>query len=139
MFPDSPVKKFDTLVLRADYNNSWIHREPSGRARAQRTRDSWMKDSHRAMGWTAGHNRFLHLFLDGFSISSAGAGSIYFTTNGVDPRVYGSVAVSPHAILYTNPLAIHSALQVEARVWKDAPWSTLVEATVTNSLTRGIE
>ncbi|MEO8427934.1 MAG: CotH kinase family protein, partial [Verrucomicrobiota bacterium] len=65
LFPDSPVKKFDTLVLRADYNNSWIHWEPSGRARAQRTRDAWMKDSHRAMGWTAGHNRFLHLFLDG--------------------------------------------------------------------------
>jgi len=65
MFPDSTVEKFDTLVLRADYNNSWIHWEPSGRARAQRTRDAWMKDSQRAMGWTAGHNRYLHLYLNG--------------------------------------------------------------------------
>jgi len=65
MFPDSPLKKFDTLVLRADYNNSWIHWDPDQRVRAQRTRDAWMKDSHRAMGWIAGHNRYVHLFLDG--------------------------------------------------------------------------
>ena len=65
MFPDSPVKKFDTLVLRADYNNSWIHWDPAGRTRAQRTRDAWMKDSQRAMGWVAGHNRYVHLFIDG--------------------------------------------------------------------------
>jgi hypothetical protein len=80
--------------------------------------------------------------LDGvveLSMSSAGAGSIYFTTNGVDPRVYGNGAVSPHAIPYANPLPIHSALRVKARVWKDATWSALVDATVTNSLTRGIK
>ena len=65
VFPDSPVRKFDTLVLRADYNNSWIHWEGSAQARAQRTRDAWMKDSHRAMGWLAGHNRYVHLFLNG--------------------------------------------------------------------------
>src|SRR5207253_8953874 len=23
MFPDSPLQKFDTLILRSDYNNSW--------------------------------------------------------------------------------------------------------------------
>jgi len=65
VFPDSPVKKFDTLVLRADYNNSWVHWDGSTRPRAQRTRDAWMKDSHRAMGWIAGHNRYVHLFLNG--------------------------------------------------------------------------
>ncbi len=65
MFPDSTVEKFDTLVLRADYNNSWIHWESSGRTRAQRIRDAWMKDSQRAMGWVAGHNRYLHLYLNG--------------------------------------------------------------------------
>lgn len=65
VFPESPVKKFDTLVLRADYNNSWIHWDAGVRARGQRTRDAWLKDSHRAMGWVAGHNRYVHLFLDG--------------------------------------------------------------------------
>jgi hypothetical protein len=65
VFPDSSLKKFDTLVLRADYNNSWIHWDPQARVRAQRTRDAWMKDSHRAMGWVAPHNRYVHLFLNG--------------------------------------------------------------------------
>jgi hypothetical protein len=65
IFPDSPLKKFDTLILRGDYNNSWIHWDPAQRPRAQRTRDAWMKDSHRAMGWVAGHNRYVHLFLGG--------------------------------------------------------------------------
>jgi len=65
LFPDSSVKKFDTLVLRADYNNSWVHWDPQARPRAQRTRDAWMKDSHRAMGWVAAHNRYVHLFLNG--------------------------------------------------------------------------
>jgi hypothetical protein len=65
MFPDSTVQKFDTLVLRADYNNSWVHWDGAARPRAQRTRDAWMKDSHRAMGWVAVHNRYVHLFLHG--------------------------------------------------------------------------
>ena len=65
VFADSPLKKFDTLVLRADYNNSWIHWDPEARPRAQRTRDAWMKDTHRAMGWVAGHNRYVHLYLNG--------------------------------------------------------------------------
>jgi hypothetical protein len=65
LFPDSPVDKFNTVVLRADYNNSWIHWDASGRRRAQRTRDAFMKDSHRAMGWVSGHNRYVHLYLDG--------------------------------------------------------------------------
>lgn len=65
VFPDSPVSRFNTLVLRADYNNSWIHWDEDVRARGQRTRDAWMKDSHRTMGWLAAHNRYVHLFLDG--------------------------------------------------------------------------
>jgi hypothetical protein len=65
LFPDSTVKKFDTLVLRADYNNSWLHWDPSGQVRGQRIRDAWMKDSHRAMGWVAAHNRYVHLYLNG--------------------------------------------------------------------------
>ncbi|HTI70145.1 MAG TPA: CotH kinase family protein [Candidatus Limnocylindria bacterium] len=65
VFPDSPVDKFDTLVLRADYNNSWLHWDSRNQVRAQRMRDAWMKDSQRAMGWLAAHSRFVHLYLDG--------------------------------------------------------------------------
>ena len=65
LFPDSPVTRFDTLVLRADFNISWLHWDAATRPQAQRTRDAWMKDSQRAMGWTAGHNRYVHLYLNG--------------------------------------------------------------------------
>jgi hypothetical protein len=66
VFPETRVKKFDSLVLRADYNNSWVHWNEANRVRAQRVRDAWLKDSQRAMGWVAGHNRYVHLFLNGF-------------------------------------------------------------------------
>jgi hypothetical protein len=65
IFPETTRDKFDSLVLRADYNNSWIHWDARARPRAQRVRDAWLKDSQRAMGWAAGHTRFVHLFLNG--------------------------------------------------------------------------
>ncbi|MBI4660504.1 MAG: lamin tail domain-containing protein [Verrucomicrobia bacterium] len=65
LFPDSPITSFDTLVLRADFNVSWLHWDPNQRARGQRTRDAWMKDSMRAMGGLASHNRYVHLFING--------------------------------------------------------------------------
>ncbi len=65
IFPDSPVTSFDTLVLRADFNFSWLHWDSHQRVRGQRTRDSWMKDSMRAMGDMASHNRYVHLFING--------------------------------------------------------------------------
>lgn len=65
LFPDSPVTRFDTLVLRADFNFSWLHWDPNQRLRGQRMRDAWTKDSMRAMGGLASHNRYVHLFLNG--------------------------------------------------------------------------
>jgi hypothetical protein len=65
MFPDSPVSSFDTLILRADFGYSWLHWNPAQRVRAQRTRDAWVKDTMRAMGGLASHNRYVHLFING--------------------------------------------------------------------------
>ena len=65
VFPDSPVDRFDSLVLRADYNNAWTHWKPEDNERAQRIRDAWLKDTHRAMGYPAVHNRYVHLYLNG--------------------------------------------------------------------------
>jgi hypothetical protein len=59
LFPDSPVDSFDTLILRADFNYSWLHWNPTQRIRGQRMRDAWMKDTMRAMGRLASHNRYL--------------------------------------------------------------------------------
>ncbi|MEW6157565.1 MAG: lamin tail domain-containing protein [Verrucomicrobiota bacterium] len=65
MFPDSPVEVFDTLVLRADFNGSWLHWNPTQRLIGQRIRDAWTKDSMRAMGGLASHNRYVHLYING--------------------------------------------------------------------------
>ncbi|HMJ89308.1 MAG TPA: lamin tail domain-containing protein, partial [Candidatus Acidoferrum sp.] len=65
LFPDSPVDSFNTIVLRADYNNGWTHREAAQRLRGTRIRDAWGKDTFRAMGQPAAHSRYVHLFLSG--------------------------------------------------------------------------
>lgn len=65
MFSDSPIDSFDTLILRADFNYSWLHWNYLQRRRGQRTRDAWMKDSMRAMGGVASHNRYMHLYING--------------------------------------------------------------------------
>lgn len=67
----------------------------------------------------------------GFALTLSSANQIYFTTNGVDPRVYGSSAVSGFATPYVNGLSIvlnHSAT-IKARALQDTNnWSALVEA-----------
>jgi hypothetical protein len=63
----------------------------------------------------------------------AGGGTIYYTTNGVDPRVYSSGAVSASAKTYTNgiPVVLNSTVTVKARVLSNTVWSALTEATFT--------
>src|SRR5207237_898607 len=40
----------DTLVLRSGYNNSWTHRDPAQRDRADHARDAWARLSQRDLG-----------------------------------------------------------------------------------------
>lgn len=65
LFPDSDVQSFDTLVLRAGYNRSWIHTDALQRDRAQYLHERFANDIERAMGHPAARVRFVHLFLDG--------------------------------------------------------------------------
>ncbi|MCA9959824.1 MAG: lamin tail domain-containing protein, partial [Anaerolineales bacterium] len=70
LFDDSATDEFDTLVLRAGYNNSWIHANhiSSGgdqRIRSQYIRDLWAGDSQRAMGQVGIHGTYVHLYLNG--------------------------------------------------------------------------
>ena len=67
----------------------------------------------------------------GFALTLSSTNQIYFTTNGLDPRVYGSGAVSGFATPYTNGLAItlNASATVKARALQGtANWSALVEA-----------
>ncbi|HYE30461.1 MAG TPA: lamin tail domain-containing protein, partial [Methylomirabilota bacterium] len=65
LFTESPLKEFDTITLRADFNNSWLHWDGSQRLRGQRVRDAFFKDSQRAMSGLGAHNRFFHLYVNG--------------------------------------------------------------------------
>ena len=66
MFEGSEVNSFDSLHLRARYNNSWIHWNPDQRNRGTMMREMFMRDSMLAMGEAdAGHGRYVHLYLNG--------------------------------------------------------------------------
>lgn len=65
VFSDSPVKNFDSLVMRADFNNSWTHWDPNQRLRGTRIRDAWGKETARAMGMAAPHTLHFHLYING--------------------------------------------------------------------------
>jgi hypothetical protein len=61
----------------------------------------------------------------------SGAGTIYYTTNGADPRVYYSGAVSSSALAYTQQLTLGATTTLQARVLNGNTWSALNEATFT--------
>lgn len=72
LFPGSPVRSWDKLVLRGDFNSSWLHQNgqtgldsSSQRPRGIRIRDAWSKDTFRAMGRHAGRHRYTNLFING--------------------------------------------------------------------------
>ncbi|MCA9439003.1 MAG: CotH kinase family protein, partial [Candidatus Omnitrophica bacterium] len=66
LYPDSSVHSFDTLVLDARLNQTWIHPWDLGqRIRAQYLRDQFMNDAQIAMGHLSSHGRYVHLFLNG--------------------------------------------------------------------------
>ncbi|MCB0216269.1 MAG: lamin tail domain-containing protein [Caldilineae bacterium] len=61
LFGGSAVERFDTLRLRAGFNDSGAYQP----WRAQYLRDAWGRASQRAMGWSTPRGRFVQLFLDG--------------------------------------------------------------------------
>jgi hypothetical protein len=66
------------------------------------------------------------------------AGTIYYTTNGTDPRVFGTGAVSPSAAAYSSsrPPILNGNVVVQARVL-DSTWSALASGSF-NVATLGI-
>ena len=62
--PDTP-SKFDQLVLRCHFGNSWQHWDENSRMRAQYSRDVWARRMQRRMGLTSVDALYVHLFLNG--------------------------------------------------------------------------
>jgi hypothetical protein len=66
LFPDSPVEEFNTLILDAGLNFTWHHMTDSDqRNRADYVRDQFTSDLMNAVGLTAPHGRFVHVYLNG--------------------------------------------------------------------------
>ncbi len=47
LFPNSDVENFNSIALRAGYNNSWIHSNSAQRQVGSMIRDQWMRESMR--------------------------------------------------------------------------------------------
>jgi hypothetical protein len=60
-----------------------------------------------------------------------GAGTVYYTTNGSDPRVEYAGTVGAAALTYAAPLTLNSTLTIKSRVLTGGVWSALNEATFT--------
>ena len=58
---------------------------------------------------------------------SAPEGTVYYTTDGNDPRVFGG-ELSPTAVEYAGALKVTENVTIKARVLKDGEWSALTEA-----------
>ncbi|PYJ01539.1 MAG: hypothetical protein DME25_17910, partial [Verrucomicrobia bacterium] len=55
-------------------------------------------------------------------------GTIYYTTNGEDPRVMFSGAISSNALLYAGPVTLNQSVLLKARTLNATNWSALAEA-----------
>lgn len=66
LFEGSRVEEFNSIQLRAMFNNSWIHWDSGQRKRGTLLRDQWMRDSFITMGNAdGGQGSYVHLFLNG--------------------------------------------------------------------------
>jgi spore coat protein CotH len=64
LFPDSPVAKFDTVILDAHLNFTWVHPDHNQRIRSEYVRDQFVSDLQNAAGSLAPRGRYVHLFLN---------------------------------------------------------------------------
>ncbi len=65
VFGESEPAKFDQLVLRCHFGNSWQHWGEGGRTKAQYTRDVWARRMQRKMGHTSVNALYVNVFLNG--------------------------------------------------------------------------
>jgi hypothetical protein len=65
LFEGSPVISFDTLVLDAHMNLTFVHPDHAQRIRSQYVRDLYTADLQRAAGSLSPRGRFVHLYLNG--------------------------------------------------------------------------
>jgi hypothetical protein len=65
LFGESAIVEFETLILRAGCNNTWLHWSAEERKRGDYIRDQWMRETLAAMGHPSARGVFVHLYLNG--------------------------------------------------------------------------
>ena len=65
LFGDKEEESISSLVLRAGFNNSWLHWSAEQRERGDLLRDEWMRRTMAALGRPSARGVFVHLFLNG--------------------------------------------------------------------------
>ncbi len=65
IFGENEPDKFDQLVLRCHFGNSWQHWADDNRTKAQYTRDVWARLMQKKMGSTNVNALYVNLFLNG--------------------------------------------------------------------------
>jgi len=89
LYPDSPVREFDTLTLHAAFNDHWLWVG----APATMQRDQWCRDTQNAMGGYGPHGTYAHLYLNGlywglYNIGEKGDASYAASYLGGDKEEY---------------------------------------------------
>ena len=64
LFPDSPMDRYDSLVLRAGFNHSWTT-GTAEKSYAQYLRNAFTRDAQNSTGSFNGSGRFVHLYVNG--------------------------------------------------------------------------
>ena len=91
LFEDSPVDSFNSLQLRAVFNNSYINSNGGQRERATLIRDQFIRDSLLAFGQEdAGRGEFTNLYINGlywgvYNLHERADSAHYAEYNGGDP------------------------------------------------------
>jgi len=65
LFDGNAVEEFDTIIIRAGFNNTWHRGSSSEELRAQYLRDEWIRQSQLDMGRLGLHGTFVHLYVNG--------------------------------------------------------------------------
>jgi len=64
VFPDSPVERFNTVVLDAVLNHAWLHPSSGQRNTAMYIQDQYVADLHNAMGGHSPHGSYAHVYIN---------------------------------------------------------------------------
>ena len=64
-FGEGAADRFNELVVRVGFNNSWMHRHYYQGFRGEQPRDQWVRDLQFAMGQNSARGRFVHVYLNG--------------------------------------------------------------------------